>query len=135
MICLAAFIVFAVMGIFSATHRRLAKEAFLCVLRRLAFRPCRASVGEILKGKIVGWLLRRRSRWAGWAYKYFEILSWIFVILSVASLIYTAHGLYYYARYGTCNPSHPERCLLPSASSPTGLPQNCPLDQLPSPKP
>lgn len=126
MLCLAALIVFGLLGIFSASHRHLAKEAFLCVLRRLAFRPCRASVGEILKGKIVGWLLRRRSRWAGWAYRYFEILSWIFVILMIASTIYTARGIYFYARYGTCNPAYPERCFLPSTSFPTGLPQNCP---------
>lgn len=112
MICLAAFIVFAILGIFSATHRRLAKEAFWCVLRRVSFKPCQASIGEILKGKIVGWLLRRQSRWAGWVHRYFEIFSWIFVAITLVSTFYTVKGAYYYARYGTCNPEHPEQCVI-----------------------
>lgn len=127
MLCLAALIVFGILGIFSASHRHLAKEAILCVLRRLAFRPCQAGVGEILKGKIIGWLLRRQSPLAGWAYKHFEILSWIFVILMIVSTVYTARGIYFYARYGTCDPAHPEKCFLTSQPcSPAPHCQPCP---------
>ena len=40
MFCIVAFVVLGIMGIFSATNRGLAKEAFDCVLRRVTLRPC-----------------------------------------------------------------------------------------------
>jgi hypothetical protein len=40
MFCIAAFIVFATLAIFSASFRPLAAKAWHCVLRRVTFRPC-----------------------------------------------------------------------------------------------
>jgi hypothetical protein len=40
---------------------------------------------------------------AGFLYRYFEWLSWIFVILMVVSLGYTMYGGYNYYKYGNCN--------------------------------
>ena len=52
MACLIALIIFGIMGIFSASHRALAKEAFICVFKRVTFRPCDTGFKEKIKGKI-----------------------------------------------------------------------------------
>ena len=103
MICLIALIVFGILAIFSASHRPLFKEALDCVGRRLTFRPCESRLDERLKSKITGALLKRNKYAAKFVYKRFEIISWIFLILMVASIFFSAQAGYYYARYGNCD--------------------------------
>ena len=103
MICVIALIVFAVLSVFSASHRPLFKEALDCVARRLTFRPCESKLDERLKSKITGALLKKNKHAAKFVYKRFEILSWIFLILMVASIVLSSQAGYYYARYGNCN--------------------------------
>jgi len=103
MICLIALIVLAVLSIFSASHRPLFKEALDCVGRRLTFRPCESKLDERLKSKITGALLKKNKHAAKFVYKRFEIISWIFLILMIGSIFFSAQAGYYYARYGNCN--------------------------------
>lgn len=103
MFCIVAFIILSILGIFSATHRALAREALACVLRRVTLRPCNSDFSEKMKGKIIAKLLERSDFLARIFNKYFEILSWIFFILLVASTIWTVRGLYNYYFYGSCN--------------------------------
>src|SRR3989344_5162086 len=81
MICIIALVVFSIVGIFSATHRALAKEALDCVLRRVTFRPCNTGFDEKMKGMIVGRLLNRSVFAARFVKKYFEFISWGFIVL------------------------------------------------------
>ncbi|MCL4353945.1 DsbA family protein [Patescibacteria group bacterium] len=103
MICIIALIVFSILGIFSATHRTLAKEAFDCVLRRVTFRPCTTGFNEKIKGKIVGKLLSRSVTVARVLNKHFELISWVFVILTVGSTFFAVKGVYNFYLYGSCN--------------------------------
>jgi len=103
MACIIALIVFSVMGLFSATHRQLAKEAFDCVFRRVTFRPCNTGFKEKIRGRIVGKLLRRSVKLAKFSNKYFEVFAWIFFLLTVVSTGYTVKGGYNFYRYGSCN--------------------------------
>ena len=57
MFCIAAFIVFLILAIFSATFRPLAAKAWHCVLRRVTLRPCDIDFSEEMKGKIIGKLM------------------------------------------------------------------------------
>ncbi len=91
------------MGIFSASHRELAKEAAKCVFRRLTFRPCNTTFQDKAKGKILGWLLRRSPFLAKMFNRYSEVLSWIFIILMVGSTVWAGRGIYNYYYYGSCN--------------------------------
>ncbi|MFH1193447.1 MAG: thioredoxin domain-containing protein [bacterium] len=91
------------MGIFSALHRELAKEAAQCVFRRLTFRPCNTSFRDKAKGKILGWLLDKSPRSAKIFSKYSEVISWILIILMIGSTVWVARGLYNYYAYGSCN--------------------------------
>ncbi len=103
MICLIALIVFGILGIFSAKYRIIAKDAFDCVFKRLTLRKCDTGLDQRLKSQITGNLMRRHYGIGSWVFRNFEILSWIFTIMLVVSLGYSAYGAYNYVKYGNCN--------------------------------
>lgn len=103
MICIISLIVFSILGIFSTTHRELAKEALDCVFRRFTFRPCNTGFKEKMKSRIIGRLLNRSVFFARVTNKYFEIFSWIFFILMIGSTFWVIKGSYNYYLYGSCN--------------------------------
>lgn len=103
MICVIALIVFSILGIFSATHRKLAKEAFDCVFRKATLRKCASGMDIRIKSKITGTFMKISPKFAKLIYRHFEIASWIFVILFVASIVYVGIGGYNYYLYGNCN--------------------------------
>ncbi|MBW3001549.1 hypothetical protein KY338_00125 [Candidatus Woesearchaeota archaeon] len=103
MICILALIIFSILAIFSVSYRPLAAEAFDCVFRKATFRKCRTNLDQRLKSQITGRLLTKSPFLARFIYKRFELISWIFVILLISSLLYSGYGVYNYARYGHCD--------------------------------
>jgi hypothetical protein len=103
MFCVAALIVLSILGIFSATNRHLAKEALDCVFHRVTFRPCTTGFDKKMKAKLVGGLLTRSAPIAKFISKYFEVLSWIFVIVFILSLVLGIRGLVLFYTTGSCN--------------------------------
>jgi len=103
MACLIALIIFGIMGIFSASHRALAREAFDCVFRRVTFRPCNTGFKEKIKGKILSKLINRSVFLTKIVNKHYEVLSWIFFILMVGSTVWVLRGGYNFYVYGSCN--------------------------------
>ena len=101
--CLIALIIFGILGIFSATQRALAKEAFDCIFRRVTFRPCNTGFQEKVKGKLLSRVLKRSAFLARVLNKHYEIFSWIFFILMVGSTIWVFRGGYNFYVYGSCN--------------------------------
>ena len=126
MICLIAMVVFAFLGIFSASHRELAWEAFDCVFRKTTFRPCNTGFDQKMKGKIVGKILARSPRAAGFVHKRFELISWFFTLLMLASFAYSAYSVYNLVVFGTCDPAHPENCVFTQGADPNRV--VCPYD-------
>ena len=102
MICVVALVVFAVLAIFSARYRPLAKEAFECTFRKLTFRKCKTNLNERIRAKLTGKLIKL-PKVARFTYKHFQVLSVIFTILFFVSLIYTGYSVYNIVRYGNCN--------------------------------
>ena len=45
----------------------------------------------------------KSPRVAGFTYKNFEVISWIFTIIMVVSLVYSGIGAYNFVMYGNCN--------------------------------
>lgn len=109
MICIAALIIFAILGIFSAKYRKLAAEAADCVFRRITLRKCETGLDKRIKNKITGNLAKKKPKLAKFLFKYFEVLSWIFIILFVWSLASLVVGGVNFVKYGNCNgPTNPE---------------------------
>ena len=103
MICFIALIVFGILGIFSATHRKIALEAFDCVFRKLTLRKCSTGLDTRIKSSITGKFLRKHPKTGKLVYRHFEIISWMFTILLIASLVWTGISGYNYYVYGNCN--------------------------------
>lgn len=102
-VCIVAMIVFGIMGIFSAKYRVYAREAFSCVFRMVTFRPCQMQFDEKIRAKLVA-RLSSKPAMAGFIYKYFKLISWLMVIITLVSLALTAQAVYNLAAYGTCDP-------------------------------
>ncbi len=112
MFCIAAFLVFGILAIFSATYRPLAKQAWHCVLRRVSFRPCDINFSDEVRGRLIGKLVFRHPRVAKFLDRWLDWISFAFVALSVWSVLYLAvAGLNLWV-YGTCNPGNVESCSL-----------------------
>ncbi|MBU0472125.1 MAG: hypothetical protein KKF65_05850 [Nanoarchaeota archaeon] len=103
MICLIALVVFGILGIFSATHRKIAREAFECVFKRIRLKPCDSGLDQRLKSQIMGKLLRRKPKLARFTFRHFETISWIFTILMIVSIIYSGIGIFNFIIYGNCD--------------------------------
>jgi len=116
-ICILAAVVFGIMGIFSTKYRKLAKEAFSCVGKKIVFRPCKSSFNQQIKSKIIGKSLKIHPRVAQFIYKNFEFLSFIFTLIFFLSLIFTVIGVYNIIVFGTCDPVNPSQCFITSIES------------------
>lgn len=103
MFCIIAAVVLSILGIFSAANRRLAKEALDCVFRRITFRPCNTGFDEKMKAKILGKVINRSEGTARFLSKNFELLSWIFFVLMLASSVFMVRSLYLFYTTGSCN--------------------------------
>ena len=133
MFCLIALIVFSVLGIFSATHRQLAKEAFDCVFKRITLRPCNTGFDQKIKGKIIGKLLNRSPKLAKGIHRFWEQISWTLVIVFFVSLFFSGRSVYDLIRYKTCDPANPQNCILSSEEcSPSDhcKPCNCGINEV-----
>ena len=119
MICLISLIVFSILGIFSVSYRKLAKEAFNCVFRRITLRPCDTGFDQKVKAKVVGKLLSKNLKVAKFVSRYFEAISWIFVILLFVSLSFSVRSIYNLAKHKTCNPKSPQKCIFNSHEYPS----------------
>lgn len=111
MICLIALVVFAILGIFSAYHRKLAIEAFDCVFRRMTLRKCNTGFDRKMKMKISTGLIKKSPAFGNFVFKHFELISWILTILMIASFLYSIYSVYNFAAYGSCDPSSPTTCI------------------------
>jgi len=115
--CFLALIIFSVLGIFSASHRQLAKEAAKCVFRRLRLKPCEASFDAKVKAKLISKLILKSPKTARFINRYFDIISLAFFIMLILSGFWVSRSLYNYYMYGNCNgPESSGFCLF----DPTG---------------
>jgi hypothetical protein len=103
MFCIVAFVVLSILGVFSATNRQLAREALDCVFRRVTLRPCNTGFDVKMKAKILGSVINRSENAARFINKNFEILSWVFFILMMASSVWSVRGVYLFYVSGSCN--------------------------------
>ena len=112
-LCFIAFFVFAVLSIFSARYRPLAKDAFQCIFKTLTLKPCDTGLDDRIKADIVSSILRVSPTAARLTNRHFTIFSWIFVILTFASFGYSAFGAYNFYFYGNCDgPESAQACIL-----------------------
>lgn len=112
MFCIFAFIVFLILGIFSAKYRKLATKAWGCVWTRVTFRTCDVGLQQELRARLTGKLIIRHPKFAKFIARWIDVFAFVFVVLSVWSLLVVINsGINYYV-YDTCSPKDPESCSL-----------------------
>ena len=116
MFCIAAFIIFGILGIFSARYRTLAKKAWGCVWKKITFKPCDISVQEEIKSRLIGKYVLTKPRLARFIDRFAGAFAWAFVILSIWSLLVVVNSSLNLFVYDTCNPDNPESCSLSGGS-------------------
>jgi thiol-disulfide isomerase/thioredoxin len=116
-LCIVAMVVFAILGIFSARYRSLAKEAFKCTFRMVTFRSCETNLEQRIRSKLTAKLMKPFPKIAKFTYKNFKILSWFFVILFFSSMFYSGYSLYNLFVHGSCNPG--ATCIFSPGQPPT----------------
>ena len=102
-ICFVALPVAAAASIFSVKYRPLAAEAFDCVFKKLTFRKCRTGLDVKLKSSITSAFLKRNKKVGKFIFNNFELLSWIFIIITTLSFGETVYGGINYYLNGNCN--------------------------------
>jgi len=112
MFCIAAFIVLAIISIFSASHRKLAKKAWDCTLHRITFRPCDTSFKEETKSKLLSHVANKNPKLVKAADFGIEAASFILVILTIWSLVTAFNAGLNLFVWGTCNPEQASSCSL-----------------------
>jgi hypothetical protein len=95
------------MSIFSSKYRRLAKEAFKCVMKTLTLSPCDMAFEQKVKAKVTAKLLNISPALARGFYRNFRIFAWAFTATFFVSLFITAYSFYNFAVYGSCEPGEP----------------------------
>lgn len=112
MLCIASFIVFLILGVFSTYYRSLAKKAWGCVGRRVTFRPCDTGFASDVKGKLFGKMMFTHPKMAKFLEKWVDVFAFFFVVVSLWSVISVGlTGLNLWV-YDTCNPAQPASCSL-----------------------
>ncbi|MFB6190446.1 MAG: hypothetical protein ABEJ91_02640 [Candidatus Nanohaloarchaea archaeon] len=102
MICLTSLVVFSILGIFSSTHRELAKEAFDCVTSKARNQPCETDLEDRVRASVIGRTLEYSPRVARTLRRHFELFSWLFLLTLLVTGAYSVFSLYNLAVYGSC---------------------------------
>ncbi|MDO8625468.1 MAG: thioredoxin domain-containing protein [Candidatus Diapherotrites archaeon] len=110
------------MGIFSASHRKLAKEAWTCVFRTVTLRKCESNFDQKMKTKISVGLLKYNKTLGKLVFKHFNALSWILVAFTVISIAGIGVGIYNWGVFGNCNGANTnDLCLLNPETYSSGI--------------
>ena len=120
-VCFIALAAFAVLGIFSARYRKLAREAANCTFKKLTLKPCDTGLDIKIKAAATSKLINY-PRTARFVHKNFDMLMAIMFIITVVSLVATGYygfrGVYNYAQFGNCNgPDSNAFCIFTEALS------------------
>lgn len=94
MLCLVALIIFSILGIFSLTHRQLAKDALGCVFKSITLQPCDVDFDSKIKGRVVGKLINRSPILAKNVNRHWKLISWFLTILFFISLFFSIKFVY-----------------------------------------
>lgn len=118
-VCIIALIVFAILGIFSARYRKLAKEAAICTFRKLTLKPCDTGLDTRIKANVTSKLMNY-PKTAKFVHKNFDTLMSALFIVTIISMVLTGvygiSGVYNYIQFGNCHgPDSTDACFFASA--------------------
>lgn len=112
MFCIAAFVILAVLAVFSAKYRRALAKSWQCTSRRLTLRPCDTGFRDDAKARLLAPLAIRYPALVLPAGIALDVLSWLLILTTVWSLYTATKASANLVAYGTCAPSNAASCSL-----------------------
>jgi hypothetical protein len=112
MVCIASFIILAILSIFSRKYRPLLKKGWYCASRRVTFRPCDTTFRDEIKTTLLAPLAIKRPRAVRPASIAIEIGAWTMVVSMIITAYIVLHGGLNLIAFGTCNRQNPEGCVV-----------------------
>jgi len=123
MVCIAAFIILALVGIFVAflsIFRRdigkkywaVFKKAWGCVGKKVRLQKCETNFKDDVKNTLLSRIVLKHPKWVKPLGIAIEVGAVLIVVITVWSLIEAIKALLAIWVFGTCNVSQPESCAL-----------------------
>lgn len=106
MICAVGFVVFAFLGIFSATYRQYTREALSCMRSKASGDPCETGFDEKYRAWTIDQLMKLDMRLAGFVKDHFAAINWVILIVMLVMAALTAESLYNLVIHGSCDPGN-----------------------------
>lgn len=123
MVCIAAFIILALVGIFiaflSIFNRNLGKKywntmkkAWHCVFKKVRLQKCDTNFKEDVKATLLKKVILKHPKWVKPLGIIIEIASVLIVLITIWSIVIAIKSLLALWVFGTCNVSQPSQCGL-----------------------
>ena len=125
MLCIVSFFILLVLSIFSAPKRKLLKQSWSCVTRRVTFRACDASFAHDIRTKVLAPVALKVPRLVRPLSGLITLAAWVTIISLVSMMYIVLRGGLNLIAYGTCDRAEPEACLLTGQEA-CGIPSDDP---------
>lgn len=123
MVCIAAFIILAVIGLFVAivsifkrevgkAYLKMIKKALGCVGKKVRLQKCETGFKEDVKNTVLSKVIIKHPKWVKPLSIIMEIVSVVIVVVTVWALLTAIKSLLALWALGTCNVTKPAACSL-----------------------
>ena len=127
MVCIAAFIILALVGVFVAiisifkrdvgiAYLKVFKKAWGCVWKKVRLQKCETNFKEDVKNSLLKKVILKKPEFVKPLSIVIEVLSVVIVAVVVWAILTSIKALLALWTLGTCNVSHPASCALGSES-------------------
>jgi len=123
MVCIAAFIILALIGVFVAivsifkpqvgkSYWKMFKKAWGCLWKKVRLQKCETGFKDDVKNTILSRVIVRHPKWVKPLSAIIEVLSVIIVIVAIWALLTAIKSLLALWALGSCNVTKPSACSL-----------------------
>ena len=123
MVCVAAFIILAIIGVFVAvisifkpkvgkSYWKMFKKAWGCLWKKVRLQKCETGFKDDVKNTILSRVIVKHPKWVKPLSVVIEVLSVVIVLITVWSLVIAVKSLLALWALGSCNVSKPEACSM-----------------------
>ena len=123
MVCIAAFIILAIIGVFVAVisifkpkvgkaYLKMFKKAWGCLWKKVRLQKCETGFKDDVKNTLLSRVIIKHPKWVKPLSVIVEILSVVIVVVAVWAVLTAIKSLLALWALGTCNVTKPEACSL-----------------------
>ncbi|MBR2998216.1 hypothetical protein IKF34_00345 [Candidatus Saccharibacteria bacterium] len=123
MVCIAAFIILAVMGVFVAavsifkpkvgkSYLKMLKKAWGCLWKKVRLQKCETNFKSDVKNTLLARVIVKHPKWVKPLSVIIEIVSVVIVVVAVWAILTAIKSLLALWALGTCNVTKPAACTM-----------------------